>query len=740
MIRIDSRRAPDILTSSFMRERRQHLYAFLRRPESERRQRRPPIADELFYRGELTDAVAERCYHKCVFCESSDTDKSVEHFRPLRARGINDVYALDHYAWLAYEWDNLIYVCSYCSRAKEDQFPTVGKRAPYLASFEEVRRLEEPLLIDPYHDAPDRHFDFLLDGRCAPQTPRGRATTAVLELDSERLRERRQDDLMRLQLELTSWAQDGDWRQVRETFDPRRPFLGARLNVLKRALDGLTFFGRSIRGPVRQLPARMARFIPDLIGERHRLLERLDELRKTDEAREVERDSRPHLSTAGTVPTEDRRVYRGSMKPRHLGRVVVRNLKGIAGLKIEGHSARRTRSGAPCLMLLGENATGKSTLLQGIALALLGGPQARRLRLKADDFLRSQSTDRWDQLAPESASVEVQFLFGEGRAVFELESGQRRIVGSDPPATLVLGYGPRRYFDRRRSAAASEPYACVRTLFDPLATIPYPGVWLNSLPDHQFDAVARALRPILALSDNDELLRDTDGRICVQVEDRPVPIERLSEGYRSVFALAADIFREMLTHFHDLERAHGVVLIDEIETHLHPRWKMQVMRALRRALPNVQFIVTTHDPLCLRGMEDGEVVVLQRDASGEIALLENLPSLTGMRAEQLLTSDYFGLSSTIDPETELEVARFAAAVAERPDEHVTSEVVSRLTLGDSAGEQLIQAALQRFLEAREKPAGSLRPDVRAEAVEAVYKALAAPPSLDAAGMSEVDPG
>lgn len=70
---------------------------------------------------------------------------------------------------------------------------------------------------------------------------------------------------------------------------------------------------------------------------------------------------------------------------------------------------------------------------------------------------------------------------------------------------------------------------------------------------------------------------------------------------------------------------------------------------------------------------------------------------------------------------------FAATVAERPDERVTSEAVSRLTLGDSAGEQVIQAALQRFLDTREKPAGALRPDVTAEAVEAVYKALAAGP-------------
>lgn len=737
MIRIGSRPAPGILTSTFVREQRQQLFAYLRRPEAERRSRRPPIADELFYQGELQKAVAERCGGKCAFCEVQASSANIEHFRPIRVSDIDDGTA-DHYAWLAYEWDNLMHVCGFCSRAKADRFPTSGKRAPYLASFEEVRRVEEPLLVDPYHDWPDRHFEFFMDGRCFPRTMRGRVTTAVLDLNGERLRVKRFEEIGRLYSELTPWVRDGDWRRLEDAFAEDRSFLGARLNVLRRALDGLMQFGKVMRGPARHLPGRISGYFARSVDDRHRLLVRFDELRKTDEAREVEPADGRYLTGGRAVPSEDRPVAFRHEKPLHVGRISVSNLKGIGRLVIEGKTVRTTRRGAPCLMLLGENATGKSTILQGVALALLGGPQARRLKLRADDFLRSQSTDRWDQLAPEPAALELEFLFDEGGAAIAFDEVQRRIIGSAPPATLVLGYGPRRYFDRRRSAAAAAPYARVRTLFEPLATIPYPGTWLNGLPDRQFEAIARALRPILALSDNDDLVRDADGRICVKVEDRPVPIERLSEGYRSVFALAVDIFRQMLSQFSDLERAHGVVLVDEIETHLHPRWKMQVMRALRRALPNVQFIVTTHDPLCLRGMEDGEVVVLQRNADGEIALLENLPSLKGMRAEQLLTSDYFGLSSTIDPEMELEVARFAAAVAERPDEHVTSEAVSRLTLGDSASEQVVQAALQRFLDKRERPAGSLRTDVRAEAVEAVYRALAAPPAHDT-GEPERDP-
>ena len=50
------------------------------------------------------------------------------------------------------------------------------------------------------------------------------------------------------------------------------------------------------------------------------------------------------------------------------------------------------------------------------------------------------------------------------------------------------------------------------------------------------------------------------------------------------------------------------MLLDEIDTHLHPTWKMQIVRGLRQMMPAMQFITPTHEPLCLRGLEEGEVV------------------------------------------------------------------------------------------------------------------------------------
>lgn len=729
MIRIAAELPPSVLSSPDQRQRTQDLLDYLRRPASERAQRRPPIAEDIFYGGELHDAVAERCRRKCVFCESDGGQAHVEHFRPIQVREIDGSRPDDHYAWLTYEWNNLVYACDYCQRARRDQFPLKGARAPYLASFAEVRRVERPLLLDPYRDPVERHFDFLLTGQCRPLTAKGAATFAIFDLDTERLRHLRETALIRMTEEIALWADRNDPNDLLKAFDPDRPFLGARLNVLKRALEGLPYGSGALRGPLRALPGRIASYLAGYGADLQDIPRRLDEMRDLDSRRAKDQHPFVYVPTLSEAPQGSGAIF-GSVRPRPLGRIVIDSFKGINRLELEILDEGRKRRGAPCLMLLGENSTGKSTILQGVALALLGGPQARRLKLDVDGMFQNEDPSRWDQLSSPTAQVKVEFLYGEGHADFVLPSDTRRIFGWEPPAALVLGYGPRRYFNPLRSEPVVQPYGRVRTLFNPLATIPYPGVWLNSLTPRQFEAVSRALRPILALSDKDDLLRHPDGRLVVLVGERPVPVERLSDGYRSVFVLAADIFRNMLDHFPDLESAHGIVLIDEIETHLHPRWKMQVMMALRSALPNVQFIVTTHDPLCLRGMEDGEVVVLQSGADGTIQSVPDLPSLKGMRAEQLLTSDYFGLSSTADPATELEVARFAAEVAKSPDEAVTNDMVSRITLGDSAGEQVVQEALKRFLAEREKPTGALRSDTRASAVEAIYRALAEPLPLE----------
>jgi hypothetical protein len=104
--------------------------------------------------------------------------------------------------------------------------------------------------------------------------------------------------------------------------------------------------------------------------------------------------------------------------------------------------------------------------------------------------------------------------------------------------------------------------------------------------------------------------------------------------------------------------AEGTVMIDELGAHLHPRWKMRIVSAIRDVFPRVQVIASTHDPLCLRGLLDGEVTLLRRLPEGEIYRVEDLPSVEGLRVDQLLTSEFFGLNTTFDPEVDKLFTRY----------------------------------------------------------------------------------
>lgn len=727
MIRLGSFPAPEITNSPYVVDLKQRLHEYLRRPKEARAQRRAEIDEGFYFWEPLRNAVEERCLHKCVFCERtrSQVDTVIETFRPLRDAKNDTDFDQDHYVWLAYEFENLVQVCIECSRRKHTLFPVTGQRAPYLTPMSEIDRREKPLIVTPYRGNPERHFLFLSTGLCEGVTNQGLATINLLDLNNSHLLAERADEINEFLRHLRTNIKFGG-SGIHDYLDSRVRYASSKISLARRLFDGVIIGGTRIQGTSTSFVDQLHVAFSDLSAEhRDRILRRVDTFVEEDKARGLAQSDQlssyvPYQPVIQSAPSYRFELGRtGGVK-----RIRIRNFKGIHELDIVLQRTRRQSKSAPCLMLLGENAVGKTSILQAIALALGGARNAKKLVRDHSAFLRAEVQNRWDQLSPVDAVVDTELRF-QSEAHFVLDATTQKIHGLSEPACLVLGYGPRRYFDPSKSDRLNSDHGRVRTLFDPTAALPYAGRWLDQLDHHQFNEIAKMMRIVLSLSDEDEIVRDIDERICVSLGGSFIPLERLSEGYRSVFALVADVARELLREFRSLEDAEAVVLIDEIDTHLHPRWKMRIMPSLRRALPGVQFIVTTHDPLCLRGMDDGEVVVLQRDEMGRIVQLEGLPSIKGMRADQLLISDYFGLSSTVDPEAELGIARYVANIADLPPERVgeADRLVRQLALGDSALEQVVQSALLRFLQERERPRGKLRPNVRHDAIQTIISAL-----------------
>ena len=105
-------------------------------------------------------------------------------------------------------------------------------------------------------------------------------------------------------------------------------------------------------------------------------------------------------------------------------------------------------------------------------------------------------------------------------------------------------------------------------------------------------------------------------------DEKKLPFRILSSGYRNMAGMVADIAFRMVVlnpHLGDnvLQETSGVVLIDEIDLHLHPKWQRHVVSDLKSTFPKTQFIVTTHSPFIIQSLEQGELRVLDDVPIGE---------------------------------------------------------------------------------------------------------------------------
>lgn len=716
---------PNSLGGAHALDARQRLRGHYDLPEEDRRRRRANVDSEIWTAPDVRQALLAVFHEKCAYCEmrvgGAESGGTVDHYRPLaNAMWSGSSDSPEHYGWLAYEWRNLYLSCLTCARAKSNLFPVEGPRAPLLCSWSEAQSAEKRLLLDPCKDQPTRHLQLTLNGELDSRSELGLVSIKVLGLNREELVSERKAKLARclVKMEAAFGRSDQSLRQFLAEFDAESPYSGAAL---------IFFFARfkaAAKSAELRIPklASFRRDFASLLAN----LPGLDALLRDEPPAALELQESYRMAPSAPMAYDDVRFARDATAWRmrasaRIRKVRIKNFKGISDLTLD-FPVDSFSGGPTCAMLLGENSTGKSSILQAVALTLMGSVQRERLKLDPESFL-SREARSWKFLGVRQTEVVVEFDAIEP-VVLRIDPLNPEFVGDHEPTMPLMAFGARRFFDKpqkRRSPAAK-----VKTLFEPTAHLHHPGDWLQDLPDHDFNTIARAMREVLTLQPDDTIGRYADGRLFVRAHGRESPLENLSDGYRSLFAMVIDIMREMTESWGNLEGANGLALIDELEVHLHPRWKMRVVSAFRRSMPNVQFFMTTHDPLCLRGMRDGEVHVLFRNDEQQIEEIRDLPNIQGLRAEQLLTSDYFGLASTSDPELEADLDAFAFASAAGDSDLVARSLGSLSAfklMGNTEVEQMVNEALRRYVALRNQTSMGRRGQARARAVNDIVSAL-----------------
>ena len=143
----------------------------------------------------------------------------------------------------------------------------------------------------------------------------------------------------------------------------------------------------------------------------------------------------------------------------------------------------------------------------------------------------------------------------------------------------------------------------------------------NFLGDRAAVAISRALTTFLGGFRNLRV-QEEPLRLLVDKDGVTLDLSQLSDGERSFLAMICDLGRRLALANPMLDKplhGAGVVLIDELELHLHPKWQREVSEKLHGTFPNIQFIATTHSPFVIQALRPGELINLDPDEFVEYA-------------------------------------------------------------------------------------------------------------------------
>lgn len=153
--------------------------------------------------------------------------------------------------------------------------------------------------------------------------------------------------------------------------------------------------------------------------------------------------------------------------------------------------------------------------------------------------------------------------------------------------------------------------------------------------DPQLNAVRSAVNKFMPDFSNLRVQRKPRLHMAIDKLGNTLSVSQLSQGEKSLMALVGDIARRLALMNPSLKnplKGAGVVLIDEVDLHLHPKWQRSLIQQLTETFPNCQFILTTHSPLVISDAKDVLCYVLD---DGE---LEERNGLYGLDANQVLLS------------------------------------------------------------------------------------------------------
>lgn len=322
------------------------------------------------------------------------------------------------------------------------------------------------------------------------------------------------------------------------------------------------------------------------------------------------------------------------------------------------------------VLFLGDNSAGKTTLLRALSFALLNMSTAAYHADKSPGVLRKDKKKGSVSLTlfPERRKLSTNFKTEQNYISTKRNytSSERCFFEKVPENALFLAYSANRSHQGivKENGLGYNIDKALQVFFESEQSIHDPELSLRRASnDHSksIKSFEKRLSKILQLKEGEFITTTTKG---IQLLKNGVS-QRLvtqGDGFQSMVAMVADIIAKLVA-FHDsidIDKLPCVIIIDEIEKHLHPSWQRKIIGLLCETFPKCQFIFTSHSPLCAAGVADlgdyGQVITLiHKGGKTSYKRVET----EGYRADQILTSHAFGLETTINEDIARRMDRHA---------------------------------------------------------------------------------
>lgn len=639
-----------------------------------------PPKDLMVDNPKITKAVKRELWElyngKCAFTEEKIAFEEIEiaRYRPVSL-----------YPELKFEWSNLLPVSPRVNRLLSNKFRIQGKKInPFLLQNAENRKgdsayllAEEPLLLHPEVDTIENHLYFL-DEVASNFSLKGKTTIELLELNYSELKIQRErlskevDSIInKLLASIKEQYNSEDYNNSNPNLFSEVNILSKHLKPIEKHLNKLLLLSKAKCEFSYFVWCYIERYVYGM-NETSKFL-KVSSSKKDADINQSSRyiiamGSQYLLNAPSYIQKKDGNIYQLKLEdkmwestlPYALQNIEIKKLYSIKNLNIESIPLN-TR----WIFLTGENGHGKTLILQSIVLTFSSGIKFDNdetnivLKLKKKpNFLARLSFPRninWHN-------------FFEMPLINSKKTGDSpELITGSAEFTQYAAYGINRLelsgYIHTSISQAPQKLNKTDSLFANNNTLYNIEAYLISLHGreeyaHKLHIIKKVLLELLP-SIKDIIIDDSqESKKVFYIETAEdgttmprIPFHALSTGSKSIIAMIGDMIIELMQN-QDIEHPselEGIVIIDEIDAHLHPKWQKIFVQTLTRLFPKIQFIASTHSPIPLLGAPKETIILnVEKPSKKEGITIRRLDiDVTTLTPNTILTSPIFGFDGII---------------------------------------------------------------------------------------------